>query len=165
MHLTDEEINSNGRCGGLKRWVPRMGNMVGPVVLNKLVMWFCGLTVWSSHVGGFFFWWTISQAQNKSTHTHTHWKKHRFAVLRGLVAFYQAASHGKHHSVIPCWLLDWRLCCDKSWSRLMLVRCWEHVKPAFCGTSSSSRSEWRFKNPWPLTWYRVAITQRHWLQG
>lgn len=83
-------------------------------------------------------------------------KKHRFAVLRGLVAFYQAASHGKHHSVIPYWLLDWRLCCNKNWSRLMLVRCWERSKPGFCGTSSWSHSEWKIKNPWPLTWHRVA---------
>lgn len=42
----------------------------------------------------------------------------------------------------------------------MLVRCWEHSKPAFCGTSSWSHSEWKIKNPWQLTWHRVANHSR-----
>lgn len=109
MQHIDEEIDGNGRCGGLKSALLRMGNITQSFWINwyggKVVMWFCGLIAWSSRVRWIFF--LMNDFWN-SNYNHAV-KNHSFAVLRWLVVFtcifYQACI-AKHHSALPsCRLL------------------------------------------------------------
>lgn len=59
MQHIDEEIDSNGRCGGLKSPLLPHGKHRSAVWNNwyggKMVKWFCGLFAWSSRVRWIFF--------------------------------------------------------------------------------------------------------------